>query len=324
MPVLSVNRFSHDYPFDPCYGYSLDRLLAVAKPAVLDNFADFWLTKYQAALRVTAEFKVTPCGTHRGFRIYDISYQSTGAVTINGWLLEPETQPVQQCIVVGHGYGGREQPDYHFGIDNTAFLFPCFRGLSRSRCPNVSDQPQFHVLHDIDKPECYILGGCVEDLWLAVSVMLSRYPQTSGNIGYMGISFGGGIGALAVPWDERIRRVHLNIPTFGQQPLRLVLPTVGSAAAVQAYVRAHGHAIDTLALYDAAVAAGFARQPLHIAAALFDPVVAPPGQFAIYNAWGGPKQLLVLDAGHFEYPQQGEQERQLLKQLQTFFSDRPV
>ena len=50
---------------------------------------------------------------------------------------------------------------------------------------------------------------------------------------YMGISFGGGIGALALPWDERFHRAHLNVPSFGHHPLRLTLPepdTTGSGS----------------------------------------------------------------------------------------------
>lgn len=314
-----MTLFKHSYSYDPGYNYTLENLLAVGCPDPVADFADFWRQRYQQTVQKTPQFALGQCGAYAGFTIYDINYQSTGNVSIGGWLLEPEHQPVKQCIVVGHGYGGRTEPDYHFNIPETAYLFPCFRGISRSRCAAVSDQPQYHVLHNIDQPEHYILGGCVEDLWLAVSLMLSLYPNTAERIGYMGISFGGGIGALALPWDQRIKRAHLNVPTFGNQPLRLLLPTSGSANAVQAYARHHPNVPDTLAYYDAAVAACYAQQPLHIAAALFDPVVAPPGQFAIYNAWAGDKTLLVLDAGHFDYPRCEEQERQLLIELQTFF-----
>lgn len=38
-----------------------------------------------------------------------------------------------------------------------------------------------------------------------------------------------------------------------------------------------------------------------MAAALFDPSVPPPGQFAVYNAPTGAGELHVLEAGHFEY-----------------------
>lgn len=163
-------------------------------------------------------------------------------------------------------------------------------------------------------------GGCVDDLWLAVSAMLLLFPATCGHIGYAGMSFGGGIGAMALPWEPRIQRAHLNVPSFGNHPVRLQLPTVGSGAAVQGYQQQHGNVLATLQYYDAASAARFIRQPVHVAAALFDPAVAPPGQFAIYNALSEPKYLFVLEAGHFSYPHQAKQEQALLKELEVFFS----
>ncbi len=314
-----MSLFDHCYSYDPGYGYTLDDLLNVAAPPEPDNFGQFWRDKYQKTLLINPQFSRNYQSSCAGYKLYDISYQSTDSFLIGGWLLEPDSQTITQSIVVGHGYGGREQPDFHLKIPGAALFFPCFRGISRSRTDRLPEQPNLHVVHGVDDPEHYVIGGCVEDLWLAVSVLAALYPGLADNIGYMGISFGGGIGALAAPWDARIKRVHLNVPTFGNQPLRLSLPTSGSAAALKAYSQHHHHIFDTLAYYDAAIAARYAVQPLHAALALFDPVVAPPGQFAIYNAWVAQKSLFVLDAGHFEYPQQAEQERQLITELQEFF-----
>lgn len=311
----------HNYPFDPRYGYSLKDLLAVTAPPVPDDFESFWRRRYWHTMAFRSEYKLTACGSHAGYQINDISYTSTGGFTINGWLLIPEHQKITQGIVIGHGYGGRQQPDYHLPMPGAVLFFPCFRGISRSRCASVAERPDQHVLHGIDNPHDYILGGCVEDLWVAVSVLLLLYPHIEGRIGYMGISFGGGIGALALPWDRRIARAHFNVPTFGNQPLRLKLPTVGSAAAVKQYSEQHHHAFATLSYYDAAIAAGFARKPAYFALGLFDPVVAPPGQFSIYNAWAGEKTLFILDAGHFDYPNSAAQEQQLITALIDFFGE---
>lgn len=316
--------FKHSYPFDPSYGYNFERLLAIAPPVPPEDFAMFWQHRYQQTLTLNPSPKLLPTGVHQhGYEVFDLYYQTTDNLTIGGWLLVPEQQPIQRGIVVGHGYGGRDTPDDHLGIANTVLLFPCFRGLSRSRCAGVSEEPQYHVLHDLDQRNQYILGGCVEDLWLAVTALLHLFPQCAGHIGYMGISFGGGIGALGVPWDHRVQKLHINVPSFGHHPLRLQFPTYGSAAAVQAYTSQHGygHVLAILQYYDAAVAATFAQQPLHAALAFFDPAVAPPGQYAIYNAWAGPKQLFQLEAGHFEYPNRAQQEQYLLHSIQHFFSD---
>jgi cephalosporin-C deacetylase len=316
-----VTRFAHQYPFDPSYGYSLADLLSAPKSAAPADFRTFWQERYRKTLAFSPRHTLTPCGKQAGFLVYNLSYQSTANFMIHGWLLVPEQEPVKQGIVVGHGYGGRDQPDYHLTIPNTAFLFPCFRGLGLSRCAGVPENPEQHVVFGIENPQNYILGGCVEDLWLAVSVLINIFPQTSDHIGYMGISFGGGIGALALPWDRRIKRGHFNVPTFGNQPLRLSLPTTGSAAALKRHSEQFSHVFATLAYYDSSVSAGYAIQAVHFALAMFDPVVAPPGQFAIYNAWMAKKSLFILEAGHFAYPNQAAQEQKLLLELKKFFRE---
>jgi cephalosporin-C deacetylase len=176
------------------------------------------------------------------------------------------------------------------------------------------------VLHDIDKPEHYILGGCVEDLWLAVSVLITLYPELDGQIGYSGISFGGGIGALGIAFDPRIDRGHLIVPTFGNIPLWLSLPTTGSGHSVQRYQQTHPEVLKTLSLFDAAVAATRIEQPMLVAVARFDPVVAPPCQFSIANALTSKnRETVILDAGHFDYPGSEEQHARLSEKVERFF-----
>jgi cephalosporin-C deacetylase len=178
-----------------------------------------------------------------------------------------------------------------------------------------------HVLHDIDKPERYILGGCGEDLWLAVSVLTGLYPELDGRIGYSGTSFGGGIGAQAIPFDTRIDRGHLVVPTFGNMPLWLTLPTTGSAHSVQNYQKTHSDVGKTLSLFDAATVATRIEIPMLVGVARFDPVVAPPCQFSVANALPTLKnhEIVVLDAGHFDYPEMEEQHALLSEKVRRFF-----
>lgn len=255
--------------------------------------------------------------------MHDLRYSSTGGVEIGGWLLIPEDGKVSRGLIIGHGYDGRERPDEPLAVDEAALLFPCFRGLGRSPLANVSPEPYQHVLHDIKNRERYILGGCVEDLWLAVSALLELFPGVAGRVGYSGISFGGGIGALAAPWDSRIQCLHLQLPTFGLQSQRLTLPCVGSGESVRIFQRQHDFNImETLAYYDAATAARYLRIPALVAAARFDPVVPPPGQFAIYNAIPERlRRLFVLGAGHFDYPGQEQQLREMNLELACFFME---
>lgn len=315
-----MNSFTHSFPFDPSYGHTLETLLKVLPTTEPDSFESFWQVRYHRALDVKPNIETSKnFQVHPNFEVRDFSYQSTDGFRIGGWMLSPKFRHPQRGFVVGHGYGGRDGPDFDFEVSDAIFLFPCCRGLSRSVHHGISSNPAYHVLHDIDKPQRYILGGCVEDIWVGVSALLELFPEIKGRIGYQGTSFGGGIGAMAVAWDPRIRRAAFNVPSFGHQVLRLGLPTTGSGAAVSLYQRRHGNVMDTLQYYDAALSARHISIPVHVTAALFDPVVAPPGQFAVYNGLAGPKELFVVPAGHFDYPGRAEQDNRIIRDLQLFF-----
>ncbi len=312
----------HPFHFDPTYGFGLAELRAIEPPQAPPQFDAFWQARYAGALGIRPQPRLAPSSSiHPDWHVHDIVYTSTGGFEIGGWLLRPRQGPVRRGLVVGHGYGGREQPDFDVPVEETAVLFLCFRGLSRSSRPPISSDPAWHVLHEIDKPERYILGGCVEDLWLAVSVLIELHPGLDGRIGYSGISFGGGIGALAIAFDKRIDRGHLVVPTFGNVPLWLTLPTPGSGRAVQHYRRAHPDVLDTLSLFDAATAATRIEQPMLVAVARFDPAVAPPCQFSIANALSTSNhhETVILDAGHFDYLDSAAQQSLLTDKARRFF-----
>ncbi len=312
----------HPYDFDPAYGFRLDDLLALRPPEAPPGFDDFWRARYRRALATSPRPTLSETETqHRRWRVQDVGYTSTDDFPIGGWLLTPRRGRVRRGLVVGHGYGGRDGPDFDIPVDETAVLFPCFRGLSRSRGAAISSDPQQHVLHDIDQPDRYILGGCVDDLWLAASALERLFPEVAGRIGYAGTSFGGGIGALAIARDARIDRGHLEVPTFGNMPLWLTLPTVGSGHAAQGHVARRAGAIETLRLFDAATAATRIQVPMLIAVARFDPVVAPPCQFSVANAvpTSNVHETVILDAGHVDYPGIEDQHARLAHKVGRFF-----
>jgi cephalosporin-C deacetylase len=311
-----------DYDFDPSYGYSLAQLLAITAPKEPKDFDSFWQSRYQKALSLVPKPHIKLIHIDKfGWRVFMLSYTSTDNVIIRAWLLVPTSGVIKRGFIIGHGYGGRDEPDYHLPFKDAALLFPCSRGLGLSAQAPFSSEPYWHVLHNINHKHTYVLGGCVEDLWLSVSVMLILFPQTAGHLGYLGISFGGGIGVLALAFESRISKAHFNVPSFGHQPLRIRLPSNGSAHSVQKFYCQHKkQTLKVLRYYDAAIAAKRIVQPIHCALAVFDPCVAPPGQFAIYNALSCEKQLFLLEAGHHSYPNQTKQETELLAELDSFFT----
>ncbi len=316
MPVTS----EHHYDFDPAYGYTLKQLKRVAATATPAGFTSFWQGKYQQALDVTPYLSLRDTGQCvNRWRIFDCDYDSTDGTRIGGWLLLPETESVKRAIVWAHGYGGIEAPDTSWTLRNTAILVPCVRGISRSRRHPISSDPYWHVLHNIQDKEQYVLGGCVQDIWCGISALLTLFPNTKGNIGFVGSSLGGGLGVFATAFDQRIKRSHFHVPTFGNIALRLTMPTVGSTQALIDYADKAALA-STLPYFDASIAARYITQPSHWGLALFDPFVAPPGQFSIYNACVGKKACFILDAGHFSYAGEEKQQSELRIDVEMFLN----
>ncbi|MER5274648.1 acetylxylan esterase [Streptomyces sp. NPDC002809] len=327
-----MTSFVHEFPFDPAHGRTLDDLVAVGAPPAPDDFADFWRARYEVARSVATDPELGPLEDERdGVRIHGVTYTSVGGVRLGGWVAlpaeGPAAEPVRHGFVVGHGYGGRQEPgpDVPLPLPSSAAILPCVRGMgARGLVAGIPDVSSGHVLHGIESRDTYVIGDCVADLWCAASALVELVPELAGagRLGCLGESFGGGLGALALPWDERFGAGQLTVPTFGNHPLRLTLPCTGSGEAVRGYHHEHPEVVDVLRYFDAATAAGFAEQPALVAAALFDPSVPPPGQFAVYNALAGERELLVLPAGHFEYEGLAQEEAGLVEARREFFGKR--
>ncbi|MFF1923263.1 acetylxylan esterase [Streptomyces sp. NPDC058221] len=324
--------FVHEFPFDPSYGCTLEELSAIPAPSAPDGFADFWRARHEAARNVATEPEIGPLESERdGVRIHGVTFTSVGGVRLGGWLVLPSDGAVRQGFVVGHGYGGRQEPgpDVPLPLPAAAAILPCVRGMgARSLQAGIPDVSDGHVLHGIGSRDTYVIGDCVADLWCAASALHELVPELGPGggagvrgLGYLGESFGGGLGALALPWDDRFGAAQLTVPTFGNHPLRLTLPCAGSGESVRRYRRGHPEVTEVLRYFDAATAAGFLERPTLVAAALFDPSVPPPGQFAVHNALAGERELLVLSAGHFEHAGLADEVAALVAARTRFFGE---
>lgn len=294
----------HDFPFDPTYGYDLDALLAVGAPPAPEDFAGFWRARHAAAMEVQVAPRLGPVEHEGGgIRVHRLDYLSVGGRRIGGWLTVPADGRVTRGCVATHGYGGREFPELRLPPPGAATIWPVLRGLgTASRFPDIPERGGAHVLHGIDARETYVHGDCAADIWCAATALLELIPEAAAGLSYHGASFGGGIGPLALPWDDRFRAATLVVPSFGNHPLRLTLPCAGSGEAVRERHVGDPRVARVLSYFDAATAAGLLDIPVHVGAAMFDPVVPPPGQFAIHNALPGTRELFVLTAGHFGHP----------------------
>lgn len=289
-----------DAEFDASYGHTLSSLRAVAPIAAPDGFAYRWQSWREQAATVDAAPTVLSTETAHGRRVSIIEHAGVDGTRLRAWLVEPLTAPARVGVVHGHGYGGRDAIDLARVPDDAAAIFPVARGLPSLNAGIGAPELQAeHVLAGIDDPERYVLGLCARDLWLAADALTALVGPLP--LYYVGESFGGGIGALALPWDDRYIGATLIVPSFGQYDERLAVHCVGSGETVRDHVAAHPEAREVLRWFDASTALGFARIPARVEAALWDPYVPPAGQFGVANA-ARMLELAVLPAGHAEYP----------------------
>lgn len=302
----------HRFPFDPTYGCSRDELLAIAPPdGVPGDFDRFWRATYAENEARPLRYSLTAVPyPDPAVNAYQVSFASWGGMTSGAWLLEPAHGGSVLGCVIGHGYGGREDIDPGDWCLNSAAdrdvvrIFPVARGFHISPHEGVPyNDGGRHVLHGIANRDSYVLRGCIAEQWTCAHILLDRHPHLAGHLVYSGGSFGGGIGALMLPWCERFVAAHLNVPTFGHHPWRLRSVCQGSGEQVRRHAERHPEVVDVLAYYDAATAATRIRIPMMVGAALFDPGVPPPGQFAVANALAGEVHLSILSHGHFDHPE---------------------
>lgn len=303
-----MSSFQHEYPFDPSYGYDLDALLRVGSPEPPEDFEAFWRQTYEATRATPTNPSMRKIETRDGYDVFEIEYDGLGGFRVGGWLVIPADGVVTRGVVMGHGYGGRGGPELPRDLKQTAIIEPCGRGFHRSAMSGYPDNSSAHVVYGIESRDTYSHRFCVADLWSAATVLLEQFPQIGSRLGYYGGSFGGGMGAMMLPWDERYSRAVLNVPSFGNHPLRVTLQCTGSGEAVRQLYLKKPEVMQVLRYFDAATHARFIRQPTLAGCALFDPAVPPPGQFAVYNAIPAPKRLFVLQAGHFDFPGVAEQD----------------
>lgn len=248
--------------------------------------------------------------------VFVVYYRSVDNTRIGAWITRPNES--RGGVVVGHGYGGRCEFELEHALRGYTAIMPCIRGFHLSSHESIPSTAASHVLHRIESRDNYVLRGCVADLSAAADVLIELYPDVADGLCFSGTSFCGGLGAFALGFDRRFRAGHLEVPTFGHHPRRLQTPCTGSGEAVRLYAAQHPQVVGTLAYFDAATAASRIAVPVLCAPALYDPAVTPPGQWAVANAIPD-KELFVLPAGHFDYPDATAVSQRLRNRLFDFF-----
>ena len=297
-----TDAFPTDLRQDGTFGYTLERMLTLSPPPEPSGFKSFWRKTYVQTLATPLRLEIKAIESlNPRFAASIIHFDGFESYRLGAWLIVPRERPPERFLVVGHGYYHKPFGDCSYERDAAALFINC-RGLSLSASNAIPKETVEHAVFGIESKESYVHRGCIADTWSAASALLELYPQAAGKIEYRGTSFGGGIGAAALPWDDRFVFGSLVVPSFGNYPLRVTLDSGGSNGATRQRWLQDPSVLDVLAYFDSATHAVRINIPVHVACAEYDPVVPPPGQFTVYNAICSPKKLYTLRSGHFEWP----------------------
>jgi cephalosporin-C deacetylase len=308
----------HSFPFDPTYGFTVEQMLKIEPPKPPADFESFWRDTFEDTMQIPLEMSIGEDKfNHPKQSAKEIHFNSLGGFRIGGWIVTPRDtkEEITRAIVVSHGYGGRSAPDLENLEPNTAYLMYCARGFGLSKDPSIPGQSKQHVVMGLDSRDTYVHRGCAAEVWSCASVLLELYPQLKNtrSLAYLGGSYGGGIGALALPWDERFVCAVLAVPSFGNHPMRVSNPLTGSGQAIREIWLKKPEILEVLKYFDSAIAAQFIKIPCLVVCAKFDPGVPPFGQFSVYNAIRAEKELIVRTAAHFQYPELEAESRTILE-----------
>ena len=279
--------------------FTREELLQIKGDTPVEGFRAFWEKQYADARNWKCSYTIESelWSPEKECRIYRFRFNSIDGFSIGGWISRPAVST--GGALIAHGYGNPAIPSVVASPGRTS-ICPCVRGLGLSQCKEIPWQTARHAEYGFEDPEKYVITGGVRDLWSALTIMLDMFPDTADNIVCCGGSLGGGMGAMCIPWDERIHYGDLNIPTLGG---RIVLnyPTSpdgpGESRRLKALASEAG--LRVIDFCNASAAAQFIRVPTIITPALSDKVVPPPGQFAVANAIPEAFRIMrIREVGH--------------------------
>ncbi|MDF3342174.1 alpha/beta hydrolase [Mycolicibacterium septicum] len=147
---------------------------------------------------------------------HDIEFAGEGAVTLRGWLFQPEGPGPHPAVTMAHGFAGVKE----HGLERFARFF-----ADAGFVVLVHDHRGFGASDGVPRYDVDPWAQ-IADWRRAISFLESRPEVDSERIGLWGSSYAGGHAIVLGATDRRLRAVVAQVPTISgyQQSLRRVPP----------------------------------------------------------------------------------------------------
>jgi cephalosporin-C deacetylase len=315
----------------PQVDMSLDELRAyrhaVRPPA---DLADFW----QQTLDEASQHDLAPsfARVESGLvtiETYDVTFAGFGGDRIRAWLHLPASavrgsRPLPG-VVQFQGYnGGRGLAhEYTFWASaGYAHLVVDTRGQGSGwSVGDTADgtgagpsQPGFLTRGVLD-PHDYFYRRVYTDAVRAVETLRSHPEVDPSRVAVTGGSQGGGITLAVAALCRDVMAVMPDVAFLCDFPRATLIAVNDPYTELVRYLQAHRDHVDlvfeTLAYFDGAVLAELATAPALFSVALMDQTCPPSTVFGAYNAYGGPKEIVVYEYNDHEGGEGFHRDRQL-------------
>ncbi|MDR1824931.1 MAG: acetylxylan esterase [Bifidobacteriaceae bacterium] len=240
--------------------------------------------------------------------VYDLRFAGYGGQPIAGWVRVPHDLPGPAPVVVHfQGYGGGR----NHAIENLPYaaagyvhVFMDTRGQGSSWCEGVTPDdapagPHFPgwMTLGVEKKETYYYRRLMTDAVLAVEAAAQLEWADASRIGVRGGSQGGGLSLAAAALSPLVKAVAADVPFLCDYRRAVQVTDADPFHEITRYLATHRLAADAvygvLDYFDGVNMARRATAPARLTAGLMDPIVPPSTAFAAYNAYAGPKEMVV-------------------------------
>lgn len=287
------------------------------------DFDQLWAATLDEARSVATTPQV--CPVDNGLKLvetFDVTFPGFGGEPVRGWLTLPAGSTGRLPVVVAYnGYGaGRGLPLEHTSWANAGYaeFFMDTRGQG-STSGTGGDTPDPHgsgpaapgfMTQGIESFESYYYRRLVTDAVRAVDALRTLPLVDPDRVVVTGISQGGGLALIAAGLVNGLAAVMPDVAFLCHFRRAVDLSDAGPYGEISRYLAVHRDrvesAFDTLSYVDAIHHAARADAPALFSVALWDHICPPSTVFAAYNAYGGPRDIVV-------YPFNGHEGGQALQ-----------
>ena len=288
-----------DTPISTTYRIGSDVESIVSPLTAQKDFFVFWEQSLTQLAEVLPLFQMTPRPNkaRSEVRLYEVSMESFGDVTVRGWLETPNRPGVFPAVLRLPGYGQAMKP---VGDQENLIVFsfnPRGHGNSQDDVPGT---PQDYWVRGLDDRDAYFYRGAYLDCIRAIDFICSLDNVDQERIAVWGASQGGGLAFATASLDNRVDLCVADIPFLCDWTnyFKLTQWDEMDKWLEQKKHRSWSQALRTMSYFDTMNLCERVTCPTIMSIGLQDQICPPTTSFAAFNRIRGTKT-------HVIYPTRG-------------------